>query len=739
MSDSTPSAEASSDAPPTSGDKVEVKESAPPTGSGTTKKEKPRLGGLEWAAIARSLSLLTLLGISLCSWFRLSRGNSWIGPFLKRNTLPIEDRNIFLLQLLICGLLAATTGAGLLLFKRKDVNFCHTLEKWAWFFSPLLLLPAIPIFGASHVWIGKHETLLPIVLFFGLICERLVTQALTHLPQEVRKWPTLVPPQVLQNSVYKWGKKNGWLYLVVLAALGYGLFMSYHTVRWHNMLGTATFDLGINNNLIYGGLEGKFNQSSVIFPEDPQKYIANHVKIGLYTLLPIYYWAPRAETLLVIQSFSLGLGAIPLFLFARRRIAPWAAALLALAYLSYYPMHGANFYEMKVVPTAACLVLMTIWAIDSRHFKWGAFFFLWALIMREDMPIPLAVIGVLFLLSGERPRAGFLMTIVATAWFILIRFKVMEDVGSWWFPNMYQDIWSAPEKGFRSVLKTLLSNPSFILQHIFTEKKFWYGMHLLLPLLFLPVRRWYLWGALVPGAILTLLVTNYDPPQMFSFQYVMHWSPYLFCAAAIALQAIRNENGRARMTAATLAMACTSLALTWNYGAFPMKDRQLEAGYHKIRFHLRERDKTNIANVHKILELIPSSASVASTEKVGAHLSSRVKFYTLRRGHHDVDFIVARKKGLRLDRTALAVKDALQSKEYGVAARYGEFAVLQRGHDPSENQQLIEEWKLNGAKKTGKRSKKRSSPKTTASEKSNDSSSTSTTQPAEPPAATAKE
>jgi uncharacterized membrane protein len=265
---------------------------------------------------------------------------------------------------------------------------------------------------------------------------------------------------------------------------------------------------------------------------------------------------------------------------------------------------------------------------------------------------------------------------------------------------MYEDLWAEPEKGFRSVLKTLVSNPTFVLKHIFVEKKFWYLMHLLVPLAFLPVRRWYLWAALVPGAILTLLVTNYDPPIMFSFQYVMFWLPYLFLASVLALKALgRESQGPARAAAATVAMAVASAGLSFNYGAFPMRDRYFESGYHKIQFGWGEREESRYRDVKRLVASIPPHASVTTTEHIGPHLSARAPFYTLRRGTHDAEYMIASKSELRLNATTRAVKEALTDGKYGVQARFGEYVVFKRGADPGQNQDILTEWKLTTAKK----------------------------------------
>jgi len=667
-------------------------------------EEKPRrprvpIASESFAEAARGLALWVLIGFALLVWARFAFGKAWLGEYLGHNRLPMRDRVVFIIQIFAAGGLAGSLSAAYLFVRRNVPGTTREFERWAWFLSPLILCPVVPLVRETDIWFGNHNALLPIVLFGAMLAELFVYQSIRHVPavvssmwlgsaSELSTWTAR--PRV------RWARSHAFLAIVLVAAVAYGLFMSFYTVRWHHRLGTAIFDLGINNNLFAGGLHGKFNHSPIVFPDDPAKYWANHVKLGLYLFLPIYALIPKPETLLVIQSISLGLGAIPLFLFGRRHIQEWAACVIALCYLAYYPMHGANFYEMKEPPTAAVFVLTTIWAMDAKRFKTGWVFFFVSMIMREDMPIPLAVIGVFFVLSGYRPRTGLVMTAIASIWFVFLRFKVMTDAGSWWFPNMYKDLYSEPDTGFRSVLKTLISNPAFVLKHIFVEKKFWYLMHLLVPVVFLPARRWYLWAAFVPGAILTLLITNYDPPLMFSFQYVMYWGPYLFVAAILAVRAIVAEHpfGGPKGAAAVAAVAFASFALTYNYGAFPRRDLALQSGYHKIKFGWSAEEEKTYQDVLALVASVPKDASVAATERVGAHLSGRVDFFTLRRGTHGAEYVVARKSELRLDKTRDHVRDALSDGRYGLLRRFGEFAVLKKGASTKGNASLIEEWEL---------------------------------------------
>ena len=63
------------------------------------------------------------------------------------------------------------------------------------------------------------------------------------------------------------------------------------------------------------------------------------------------------------------------------------------------------------------------------------------------------------LVTGYRPRIGLLVAAVSTAWFVVLRFYIMEKAGDWWFPSMYEKLFSPGSKGFQSVIKTLASNP----------------------------------------------------------------------------------------------------------------------------------------------------------------------------------------------------------------------------------------------------------------------------------------
>jgi uncharacterized membrane protein len=638
---------------------------------------------------SRSIALGTLIGLALVAYFRFSYRSRWVDDFLQKNLLGEEPRKELLISLVLGALVGAGATAGALYFTHKKTGQVRSVERWAWFLSPLVLMPAATLLFRYKPWLNKHDVLLPLLIPITLLLEALAARSLDHVPRLVSDWW-----EGLRSQVPAFVRRNGPTIVVVAGALTYAGFFTFYLLRWHYKLRTGNFDLSINNNLMFGGLHGEFLRSTVAFPTDPSKYLATHAKFGSFWFLPIYALFPRAETLLVIQATLIGASAIPLFAFARRHLSEWLAAIVTLAYLLYYPMHGASFSEFQNVPIAACFVFATVWAVDARRWGWFAFFTVISLSMREDIPVGMAVIGAFLLVSGHRPMPGLILAAVSTSYFLFLRFYVMEEAGSWWFPNMYKELWADGEKGFKSVVKTLLSNPLFTLNKLIIEKKLVYLLHLLVPLAFLPARRWYLWAAFIPGAILTLLVTNYDPPVTFSFHYVMHWTPYLFMASVVALKVIRDERGPNRMYAAAAAMVAATLVLTYNYGAFMTRNGSFKGQFNKIEFTYTDAEKARYAALQEIIQIIPPDASVAATEKVGPHVSSRLVLHTMRNGPYGAEWILASSRELKLSKTKPKLKDAVESGKYGVVKRVADFAVLRKGHDTSGNQKLIRDWDL---------------------------------------------
>src|SRR6185436_13481268 len=111
-----------------------------------------------------------------------------------------------------------------------------------------------------------------------------------------------------------------------------------------------------------------------------------------------------------------------------------------------------------------------------------------------------------------------------------------------------------------------------------TDNKLLLVLHLLVPLAFLPVRQLRTWPLFLPGLIVVGLSTSRSAITQFQFHYSMHFVPYLFVAALIAL-AVRKQSFRGP---AILAMALGALVSTIQFGAFYGKS--FRASFHEVSF-----------------------------------------------------------------------------------------------------------------------------------------------------------
>ncbi|GMV16434.1 MAG: hypothetical protein AMXMBFR56_46580 [Polyangiaceae bacterium] len=639
---------------------------------------------------SRVLALSLLLGIALATWFIFTFGGGWVSPFLSANELEMPRRMSLIKWTLGCGVAAALLGAVALVVARLKRWPSESVEKALWLLSPLILLGFIPQVFRAKPWVNRHDVLLALVLSLALTTEVLTTRSLAHVPQAfTRLWA-----RVREKAPAFW-HKHGPLVIVLVGVAGYVAFMAFFNLRWHYKLRTHNFDLAIDNNLIFRAMHGAHMESTVTHGNAPGQYLAAHAKLGQYVILPIYALFPKPETLIVIQGFLLGAGALPLFGFARRHVSDWAAAIIALAYLAYYPLHCANFVESKYLSLSIFFVLATFWAAERKKWVLFALAFVAATLMREDIPIGLATGGVMLLLTGHRPLAGAIMAVVSVSWFLILR-AIMDRAGSWWFPGMYKGLWSPGEQGYGSVLKTVLSNPLFVLNEVLEKEKLQYLLHLLVPIVLLPARRWYLWAAFIPGTVLTLFVTDYKPIFGFSFQYTAHWIPYLFLAVPLALAAIAKtgSDGPIRARAAIVAMGLASAALSYNFGAFARRSDSVRGGYFHIEFTFSDAERQRYADLQSVIAELPKDASVVATENVGPHVSSRTHMYAMRRGIYDADYILAAKNELDFEDTRKLFTEAVKSNRYGVVKRTGDFVLLKKGGDAKDNPALVTDFKL---------------------------------------------
>ncbi len=437
----------------------------------------------------------------------------------------------------------------------------------------------------------------------------------------------------------KLGPRGPWLIAVALAC-AYAAYFIFLTLRNHHKFNTFNWDLGQLDNQFYNALHGRPFRCTPLIREGNWSELRNHAEFTVFALLPFYALHPAASTLLVMQCLLLGGAAIPLYRFAARRLPPAWALLVVGCYVLYPPLHGAQLFDFHFQPVAAAFLLAAIDAFDSRRMRLFWFFWLLAIGCREDVSMGTAILGLTLVLGGVRVREGAAIAIASAIYFVLMRFVIMPAVGPWGFADIYKQLFPAGESSFLGVLKTMATNPLYTLRTLMTPEKLRYGLQILVPLAFLPLRRWWLAASIVPGAVLTLLTTEYGPTLDIGYQYGCDFVPYVFPAAALALAELRQQPGRVNARAAAATFALATVLATAGWGAFPPR-KTFHSSYGFLDFTPpTPQEQRRLAALEAAMRMVPRDAVLAASDRELSHVSNRIECWNLAVGWQGADYII---------------------------------------------------------------------------------------------------
>jgi uncharacterized membrane protein len=444
------------------------------------------------------------------------------------------------------------------------------------------------------------------------------------------------------------------------------VFACHGSVRVHHKMLTSNLDFGLFENLFYNTLHGRPGEAL------GRHYFGEHAEFLLYVLLPFYALVPRSETLLVLQCFFIVGAAVPLHLLASRWLrSGWQGAALTVVYLALPAVHGSLFYDFHFLPLSAFFVLWAAFFYATR--RWLAFWPAVALAAacREDVALGLGAVGLGLVLLGRDRRLAWALAGFGGAWFVLVKLVWMQRFGDQAFSDYYDDLIPPGAHGFSAVLRTLLQNPLYAMSRTLTADKLVLGLHLGIPLAFLAVRQPRTAVLLLPGLLVIGLATSRSAITQYQFHYAMHFVPYLFIAATVAL-AVRPRTWRYPVIAAMLVGALVS---TVQFGAFFGK--RFHTSFHDVSFDWTADDDARAKAFATLSARIPAKARVAAGEYEGPQLARRRRLLAVKEGVRDAEFVIYSKRSLRWGGDA-QIHEARKNGSYRLVAEREDLVLLER-------------------------------------------------------------
>lgn len=460
------------------------------------------------------------------------------------------------------------------------------------------------------------------------------------------------------------------LLLMAIQAEQVGIHMLQRYTTFH----ADAFDLGNMDQAVWNTLHGhpfRFTNRGEDWYGPPTR-LGIHVELIIVLIAPLYLIHSGPETLILLQTFALALGAIPLFLLSLRRLPdlPLVGVAFVAAYLIAPELLGSAMWDFHPVALATPLLLLALWAMDARRYRWFVVASVLASCTKEDVALALIPLG-LYIAFAQRKRLLGLGTVALSILWVYLCFGLIlphfnggaSGGSNYW----YRYSWLGSSA--KTAAANALAHPWIPVTYILGD-----GAHRVYLImlgatgggfgLFAPG----LWISALPEIAINALSSHAEQYSGF-FQYNAVSLPFLMAASVYGVGAwyrrrLRHEQGglatprpesppatssRPRAVAARARWVCRYAYHLWDValGRIPIASRFIgslvviwllvTANLNLINadprfnefWHSGDEPAASQGQMDALLREVPDNATVAATDSLDPHLSDRYTIYLM--------------------------------------------------------------------------------------------------------------
>ncbi len=382
---------------------------------------------------------------------------------------------------------------------------------------------------------------------------------------------------------------------------------------------------------------------------DQGLFLGEHIQVIHLLLLPLHMLWPSHRLLELAESIALGSCSIPIYLIALRYTRnSWAAALLGVAWLFYFPMHFLDIaIDQKTFRPIALGLPFLFWMIhfaERRRLYCAGVCLLLVLSAKEDMALLtcplLAVLALLAhqgALSGpsssdlddKRARNWLLglsvfsaVYLTAVVLVIIPAFRSGEHVH---YSRYFGELGGTPGE----LIRTALTQPMRVVSQMLSVRTLLYVCVFLAPLAFFPLRRpWLLLsGGLTFGMLSLLEFGGPEAGGLPPVPYHHFHAPLLAVVFWAGIRAVSNADCQSRAT--LVLFCCIATSLTGSLMPFGVGFWSHESSFGRSQLFCPDdpRRQKRAAMVAVVVDMIPATARVASTDYIHTRLTHCERSY----------------------------------------------------------------------------------------------------------------
>ncbi len=411
-----------------------------------------------------------------------------------------------------------------------------------------------------------------------------------------------------------------WDIAVAIGVMLYAIIFSY-LLLYRLSIFQLEFDLAIFNQAFWTTTHtGGIFENSI----EGRSHFGTHFSPILIILLPFYYLVSGPVTLLVAQSVLLSLGAVPIYLCARKLIDEKVGCIIAFIYLLYPALHGITLYDFHEVAFLPVLLGFALYFLLTGKRNICLVFCLLCMCIKEDVSLIVIMIGLIGLIMNRtidyKKNWQYIVLIILPIillffWFVVIKpaFCFGDVNAGSQFLDQYSDL-SA----------NFSDNNNY---------RWSYLIMIFAPLLCLPFAAPLIFSISIPS-FMEILFSPISYYYSINYQYSALIIPVLFMAVIKVFQKLQNGTLiRKKIVMPLLVLTlistiiCTSL---FSPALIPLK--LINAGY-------QDTISGHNSNVIELTDVIPENASVSTQLNLLPFVSERKTLYSDYSSNADVILI----------------------------------------------------------------------------------------------------
>jgi uncharacterized membrane protein len=401
--------------------------------------------------------------------------------------------------------------------------------------------------------------------------------------------------------------------LLAAAITAYAAGFAALSALRHEAFVTGRFDLGNMVQAVWSTAHGDPLRMTSLHGDQISR-LAAHVDPILVLFAPLWRIWPSPHMLLAVQAVVVALGAVPVFLLARKHLSsPRAGLGFALAYLLYPATGWLTLNEFHPVALATPLLLFAFWYLDEDRLLPFAVFAFAASACKEEIALVVAGFGIWYAVAHRSWVAGSTIALAGFAWAAIAIGVVIPHYNAGAESDFYGR-YSEVGGSANGILETAFTHPLRIAEAALSGRDLHYLLDLVAPLAGLCLLAPLVLVAALPELAINLLSSTTTQTSI-HFHYTAGLIPPLMIAAIF---------GAKRLSRWTLPIAAGIVlaALAGNYRLGPIPGwRHVPGGQTFQATAGRVTDHDRVAQ--RALRLIPGGAVVSATNTLGAHLSAR--------------------------------------------------------------------------------------------------------------------